>query len=81
MMGSEDPEKEADKVLERADFNQNGTLEFSEFVSATMDKRKLLSDNKLKAAFHLFDISGDGKISLSEISNMLNLKESKNSEL
>jgi Ca2+-binding EF-hand superfamily protein len=38
-----------------ADIDKNGHIDYSEFIAATMDKRKLLSKERLKAAFHFFD--------------------------
>ena len=38
------------------DFNNDGTINFSEFVTATMEKSRLLSENMLQKAFHMFDI-------------------------
>ena len=37
-MSIENPEEEADNIFEMADLNFNGTIEFTEWVAATMDK-------------------------------------------
>ena len=39
IMGFENPEQEAEIIFEMADRNFNGTLEFTEWVAATMDKQ------------------------------------------
>lgn len=54
-----------------ADFDDNGYIEFSEFCTASMDKRKMLSDKRLKAAFDLFDTDGSGQISLEEVKKLM----------
>lgn len=36
-MKHENPEAEADRIFEMADLDKNGTIEFSEWVTATMD--------------------------------------------
>jgi len=36
--------------------NNNGTIEYSEFLVANMKFNELLTNEKLKAAFQLFDI-------------------------
>ena len=38
LMEHANPEQEADRIFEIADLNKNGTLEFSEWCTATMDK-------------------------------------------
>lgn len=38
MMGYDYPLEEADRIFEVADLNHNGTLEFTEWCAATMDK-------------------------------------------
>lgn len=42
-MGYDHPENEADRIFEIADLNQNGSLEFSEWCAATMDKQQTLT--------------------------------------
>lgn len=49
-------ENKVTEVLEEVDFNNDGTISFSEFVTVTMKKEKLLSEESLKKAFDLFDI-------------------------
>jgi hypothetical protein len=34
-----------------ADIDKNGHIDYSEFIAATTDKRRLLSKERLKAAF------------------------------
>jgi calcium-dependent protein kinase len=40
-------EEEVDKIMKIADMDGNGEIEYSEWVVATMDKHRLLSDEKL----------------------------------
>ena len=37
------PKEESDRLFEMADLDQNGTIEFSEWVTATMDQRAMLN--------------------------------------
>ena len=62
-LGHEDPEEEADRIFEIADINQNGTLEFSEWCAATMDKELMVTKPRLKATFQMFDKNNGGTIS------------------
>mmetsp|Transcript_30594 Transcript_30594/g.22679 ORF Transcript_30594/g.22679 Transcript_30594/m.22679 type:complete len:118 (-) Transcript_30594:47-400(-) len=54
-----------------ADADGSGEIDYSEFVVATINKRKLLSEEKLTAAFKLFDKDGSGSISANEVKEVL----------
>ena len=41
--------------MQNVDIDKNGCIDYSEFIAATIDKRKLLSKERLKAAFAIFD--------------------------
>jgi Ca2+-binding EF-hand superfamily protein len=49
-------EKKVAELLSEVDFNNDGTISFSEFLTVTVKKEKLLSEETLKKAFDLFDI-------------------------
>ena len=49
----------------------NGFIEFSEFCTASMNKRKMLSEERLKAAFDLFDTDGSKQISFEEVKKLM----------
>ena len=48
-------EEEVDRIFEKIDIDGSGEIDYSEFVMATMDQKKLLSQDKLKKAFQMFD--------------------------
>jgi len=37
-------EIEVDEIMKKADLNGNGSIDYSEWLAATMDLKKLLSD-------------------------------------
>ena len=41
--------------MRNCDTDKNGHIDYSEFISATIDKKKLLSKERLKHAFSIFD--------------------------
>ena len=45
-----------DEILCEVDFNNDGTISFSEFLTVTIRKENLLSEEILKKAFYMFDI-------------------------
>ncbi len=63
--------EEVDKIFSNIDYDNNGTISFDEFVKAAIDKKKLLTDEKLKAAFSLFDRNGDGDIEAKELKEVI----------
>eukprot|EP01069_Polyplicarium_translucidae_P003475 Polyplicarium_translucidae@DN231_c0_g1_i2.p1 len=60
-------EAEVEQVLQTVDFDQNGYLEYSEFVTVAMDRKTLMSRERLRRAFNVFDTDGSGKISSDEL--------------
>ena len=57
--------------MQAADLDKNGHIDYSEFINATIDKRKLLSKERLKTAFQLFDRDDNGFISAQELKQVL----------
>lgn len=64
-------EDEIDQLFHDVDTDRSGFIDYSEFIVATMSSKKNLSEEKLTAAFKLFDTNGDGTISPSELKNVL----------
>lgn len=64
-------EAEVDRIMKIADADGSGEIDYSEWVVASMDKRKLLTNEKLEVAFNLFDRDGGGSISANEIKEVL----------
>ena len=57
----------ANKIFNEIDFNNDGSINFSEFLTANFKKEKLLSEDALEKTFKLFDIDGNGYITLDEL--------------
>lgn len=70
-MHVENYEEEAEKIFMKADLDDNGSIEFSEWCTASMDKRKMLSKERMRAAFNAFDKNGNGMISFDEVRQLL----------
>ena len=45
--------------MRNCDTDKNGHIDYSEFIAATIDKKKLLSKERLKHAFNIFDKVSD----------------------
>lgn len=60
-----------DGIMHTLDTDNNGYVEFEEFVRASIDKEKLISETNLKMAFNVFDRDKNGTISAAELKFML----------
>ena len=57
--------------MESIDTDGNGTINYTEFVAATIEKSIYMKEEKLFMAFKMFDIDGSGKISADELKQIL----------
>jgi calcium-dependent protein kinase len=71
-LSNEQAEEEACRILKIVDTNNSGSIDYSEFVNATISKSDLLTKERLEAAFKVLDKNGDGKISANEIRLLFN---------
>ncbi|CAG9312073.1 unnamed protein product [Blepharisma stoltei] len=61
----------AEEILLNVDSNNDGFIEFTEYLRATIDKKILLSNANLLAAFAILDKNNTGKISVADFMNVL----------
>jgi len=72
LFGADFPaEQEVESVMARLDVDHNGYIDYTEFVMATINKKKLLSKERLQMAFAAFDKDGSGTITSDEIKTVL----------
>ena len=64
-----------ERIIQSMDFDNNGYIEYEEFIRATISKENLFTDINLKTAFDMFDLDKNGSISLSEIKEVLGIKK------
>ena len=55
-------EPDVQKLLKALDPNDDGQIEYNNFIAAAYDKKKLLSDENLYRAFRMLDKTGSGTI-------------------
>lgn len=55
------------RIFSTVDPNQNGEIDYTEFLTATIDRGNNLSIEKLEIAFKMFDTDASGKISVEEM--------------
>jgi calcium-dependent protein kinase len=58
-------------ILDRVDTDGNGFIDYTEFLVAALNRKRLLSKEMLEGAFNAFDKDGSGAISSEELKEML----------
>ena len=53
--GADLAEVETQRIMEVADIDNNGTIDYTEFINATLDKNKVMTHERLRMAFDFFD--------------------------
>lgn len=51
--------KEVEMMIEKADADNSGEIDYNEWMMTAVDTSKFLSDQKLEGAFKMFDKNGD----------------------
>lgn len=64
-------EDQLDKLFMSVDIDNSGFIDYSEFIMACMNEKKNISEEKLVAAFKIFDKDDSGTISPDEIREVL----------
>jgi len=64
-------EDQVEAIMDQIDIDGNGYIDLTEFVIATINKKNLLSEERLMAAFKVFDQDKSGSISVEEVKNVL----------
>lgn len=59
------------EVLRAADIDNSGTINYTEFLAATMSTQTFLREDYLKTAFQMFDQDNSGKIDTKELHTLL----------
>jgi calcium-dependent protein kinase len=81
ILGDVEAEKEAERIMAEVDIDKSGTIDYNEFILASLSKQKLLNKEKLEATFKMFDKDGNGTITADEIKSVLNVSSSDKSSL
>ncbi|XP_074559210.1 calcium-dependent protein kinase 2-like [Curcuma longa] len=70
-LGSKLSEAEVQQLMDAADVDGNGSIDYIEFITATMHRHKLERDEHLYRAFQYFDKDGSGFITRDELESAM----------
>ena len=59
--------EEVQNMIKEIDFADNKRINYSEFLSATINVKDFLDDDRLNAIFNQFDIDNSGKITAANL--------------
>ena len=68
-----DLEQEVERVMKIIDVDGNGFIEYEEFLRASIDINKILTDENIKIVFKLFDANNTGKITPMELKRVMDI--------
>lgn len=57
--------------MRAADTDFSGTVDYTEFIAATLDRQFTENERNMQAAFDIFDVDGSGKIDNKEVMELL----------
>lgn len=69
--GGQLTDEDIEQAMTVMDSNQNGYIDYTEFIAACLQSYNYLKENHLRAAFSYFDKDGSGTISLEELKQCL----------
>jgi len=59
--------QEIQEIFDHIDVDKSGVIDYSEFIMATLDRKKLLCENNLRKVFKIIDKDGSGTIDSAEL--------------
>ncbi len=64
-------EEEVENIWNKIDMDGSGAIDYSEWAVGTINKANIITKQKLKKAFDMFDLDGSGKINSLELKTVL----------
>lgn len=64
-------ESDVEIIMDKIDNNQSKAIDYTEFVAAALDRKDILTDERMHSCFNMFDRDKSGKISVNELKAIL----------
>ena len=68
------PDDEIRNIIDQIDVNGDNEINYSEFITATINTKDLLTDQRIEAIFQSFDIDKTGKLTAQNILDVFSTK-------
>merc|ERR1719464_705835 len=69
-LGTFDTEVDWKEMFDKIDTDKSGAIDYGEFVTAAVNKEKLVNEKNIDMVFKLYDKDGDGEITADEFKNV-----------
>jgi calcium-dependent protein kinase len=77
LFGENDGKANAEQIFNNIDLDGSGEISYNEFITALIEGKNLVTNDRLQKAFKMLDRDGSGSISLEEIRHVFGGEESK----
>jgi calcium-dependent protein kinase len=77
MFGEIDGRNIAQSIFQSLDLDGSGEISYNEFITALIDDRNLVTQDRMRKAFNMIDKDGSGKITIDEIKHIFGGDETK----
>lgn len=71
VFGKQMNDEQIDAIFDKVDIDMSGSIDYNEFLIATINEAKILSERNLKEAFDFMDKDNNGYITVEEIRNVM----------
>ena len=75
LYGVEEGKEICNKIFEHLDLDGSGEISYDEFLSAMIDTKKVITEDKLERAFKIFDKDGNGRLGVEEIKEVFGVRK------
>ncbi|CAD8179980.1 unnamed protein product [Paramecium octaurelia] len=75
LRSQEQAEEKVNQILDTLDLNHSNLIDYSEFIMGAMRVEKLVSIERIRQAFRMLDLNGDGYISKDELEEAMGFLE------
>ena len=70
ILGEVEAQAEVDRIMKDIDIDNDGQIDYNEFIMAAVNRQQVFNKDKLEATFKMFDEDGNGFISNDEIKSL-----------
>mmetsp|Transcript_11013 Transcript_11013/g.12478 ORF Transcript_11013/g.12478 Transcript_11013/m.12478 type:complete len:95 (+) Transcript_11013:485-769(+) len=74
-------EEELNKVFNSVDTDNNGAINYTEFIAATLNLKSITDKKRLKKIFDMIDINNDGYVNYEDLTEAIKNKENSSTHL